>query len=82
MSAPNPTRSTLRGSPAARRIGAPILGTVVVVNLALLTYSLADQLSRPRVAAVVYASWALGVLVLVLLIRDWRRAGAPSKIRD
>jgi len=71
---PDRDTGSVRGSPAARRLGSVVLGIILALNLGLITYSLADQLFSLRKAALLAGLWLLSAFVFVYLFRGWHRA--------
>jgi hypothetical protein len=49
---------------------------MIIAYLAIITYSLSDQLDSARHVFLFAVLWCLGVVALLLLVRSWRHARA------
>jgi hypothetical protein len=58
-----------RGSSLAIRLGASILGLLLLSYLLLITFSLRDTLYAPRSKWVLGLLWVLGIAALTILVR-------------
>jgi len=65
--------SSFRGSLAARRVGAILLGLFVLGYLIGITYWRFGELSSQRSLLVLGGLWVVGIIALALLARAWRR---------
>jgi hypothetical protein len=66
-------RAPFRGSPLARRVGSALLGVIIAIYLAIITYSMSGQLQTTKGLARLVFLWLIGLIALGLLARAWRK---------
>jgi multisubunit Na+/H+ antiporter MnhG subunit len=65
---------SFRGSARAWHIGSSIFVAMIVLYLAVITYSLSDRLDSTKMIVALIFFWLIGIVALALILRAHRRA--------
>ena len=70
--------SRFRGSLLPRRIGSSFFAAMILLHLALITYSLSDRLESTKAIVALVFLWLIGIVALTLILRALRRPAASG----